>query len=473
MTKTHVSGLFMLTVLLAIAAVSGVAQGQTFSPLYDFNPSAGDSAYPVPPGTQIQGQDGNIYSTSPNGGTIVQSGSEEGTVFDMTPAGALSVLFTFYGSLSGFNNTGAIPTSGLTLGTDGNFYGSANQYGAFGFGNVFVITPGGALTDLHDFTGGSDGGFPYSAPIEGRDGNYYGTTSCGGDQSCSNNGGNGTIYKITPSGTLTTLYTFDEVHGAANYAPLILGSDGNFYGTGWGGVGSTSGVVYKITPSGSYTVLHYFCLKMGCPDGSFPYAALVQGSDGNFYGTANNAFKITPTGKLTVLYSNLVQPLAGLVQATDGNFYGVTYAGGTSGSGSIFSVSPKKPYTYSLLYSFDGITASLPGVTLLQHTNGTLYGLSLEGGTYNSGVFYSFDMGLKPFVSVTTLSGAVGSPVGILGQGFTGTKKVMFTGAAANFTVISDTYLTATVPSGAKTGFVSVKTPGGTLKSNKKFQVTP
>ena len=187
---------------------------------------------------------------------------------------------------------------------------------------------------------------------------------------------------------------------------------------------------------------------------------------------------MTAAGKVTVLHSfdpaagDGSGPVAGLAQATDGNFYGVTgQGGGTSNAGVIFRISAAG--AYSVLYSFDGTTAGQPEVGLLQHTNGILYGLSNGGGTYNIGTFYSLNVGLKPFVSLVTTSGVVGAEVEILGQGFAGTKSVHFGGVAASHTVVSDTYLTTIVPSGAKTGVVTVTTPGGTLKSNKKFRISP
>jgi len=226
---------------------------------------------------------------------------------------------------------------------------------------------------------------------------------------------------------------------------------------------------------------------------------LVQGSDGNFYGTttgygskgAGVVFKITATGKLTVLHNingttDGKEPLVGLVQATDGNLYGSTSQGGNStncsgGCGTIFRISPIKPYPYKTLYKFDGTTGANPQVAMMQNTNGILYGDTQQGGTGDvnpctagaCGVFYSLNIGVKSFVSLVSTSGKVGNSIGILGQGFTGTNGVSFNGTAAKFKVASDTYLTATVPNGATTGFVTVKTPGGTLTSNKQFRVTP
>jgi uncharacterized repeat protein (TIGR03803 family) len=233
------------------------------------------------------------------------------------------------------------------------------------------------------------------------------------------------------------IYNFDGTHGGQSLSPLVQGSDGNFYGTTTSYGSKGGGVVFKITATGKLTVLH------------------------NINGTTDGN-----------------EPIAGLVQATDGNLYGSTNQGGNStncsgGCGTIFRISPTKPYPYKVLYNFDGTTGQQPQVTLLQHTNGILYGDAYIGGTMSAGTFYSLDLGLKPFVALVSTAGKVGKSIGILGKGFTGTKNVSFNGTAAKFKVSSDTYLTGTVPNGATTGFVTVKTPGGTLTSNEQFRVTP
>ncbi len=484
MTKKQVSGFCTLTMLiLTIAAANTVAQAQ-FSLLYSFNntPPTSDPLGFTFPGTIAQGQDGNVYSTSPNGGS---QQFNAGSVFSMSQTGTLLVLH-------GFNpNTDAgcsSPWSGLTLGTDGNFYGAlASCTFGNGSGEVFSITPSGGLNLLYNFTGGSDGGQPITTPVEGSDGNFYGTTLVGGGVA-----NRGTIYKMTPAGSVTTLHAFDGTDGCGSYAPLVQGNDGNFYGMASSCGSNGLGVVFKVTPAGVYTVLRNFT----GPNGAFPRGPLVLGSDGNFYGTTEQggvgtsafgiAFKITPVGKLTVLHtftSNSGDGYApeGMVQATDGNFYGVTSQGGTSPNctngannvcGTIFRINSTGS-SYAVLYNFDSTTGSLPEITLLQHTNGIFYGLATFGGTYNSGTFYSLNVGLGQFVRLVSTSGVVGATVEILGQGFTGTKKVSFSGASAAFSVVSDTYLTATVPGGAKTGNVTVTTPSTTLKSSTKFRVTP
>ena len=231
MTKLRSSA---LAVFLLWIATSITAPAQTFSLLYDFGNKSGDPLNPTYEGIIAQGRDANLYSTTPN----VES-SANGTMFEITPTGTLSVPYSF--------TNGNLPESGLTLGTDGNFYGTTNQ-GGNGYGGVFKITPSGTITPLYTFTDGNNGGAPKAPPIEGTDGNFYGTTTTGG----ANN--RGTVYKITPSGKLTTLYAFDYTHGADAIAPFVLGTDGNFYGVTFEGGSSGSGLVYKITPSGKLTL---------------------------------------------------------------------------------------------------------------------------------------------------------------------------------------------------------------------------
>jgi uncharacterized repeat protein (TIGR03803 family) len=437
-----------------------------FSVLYSFGGKHRNLIYPAGP-TVAQDRDANLYSTTGYGGAF-----NDGVVFRITRKGEPTVMH----ELSSYNGS-----SGLTLGTDGDFYG-ATVYGgnAPGYGTLFKITPRGKSTVLYDFTGQLYDAYPSAPPIHGADGSFYGTAA--GDF----NANGGIVYKITSSGTKSTLFQFDHTDGAAPVAPLMQGTDGNFYGTTNAGGNNGNcedvgcGVVFKLTPSGTLTVLHDFKAS----DGFYPTAPVIEGSDGNFYGTVYEggtnydhgvAFKITTTGRFTVLHifeggADGEAPQTALVQATDGNFYGVTLGGGQSNMGTIYKITSEG--TYSVIYSFDNATGAYPSAAPIQHTDGKLYGFAGEGGAFNYGTLYSLDLGLGPFASLVSPSGKIGKPIGILGQGFTGTTGVSFNGKAAQkFRAVSDTYLTAVVPSGAVTGFVTVATPGGKLKSSKKFQV--
>jgi uncharacterized repeat protein (TIGR03803 family) len=232
----------------------------------------------------------------------------------------------------------------------------------------FALSSGstnGSLATLWSFTGGSDGASPAAGLVQGSDGNFYGTTSYGGT-----NGSNGTVFRITPSGSLTTLWSFTGgSDGGYPTAALVQGSDGNFYGTAPGGGASGAGTVFRITPSGSLTSLWSFT---GGSDGASPAAGLVQGSDGNFYGTApgggasgtGTVFRITPSGSLTTLWSftggsDGASPAAGLVQGTDGNFYGTTSGSGSgpSANGTVFKLIISRTIDTSSSPSDDGTTS--------------------------------------------------------------------------------------------------------------------
>jgi uncharacterized repeat protein (TIGR03803 family) len=474
MKNTRVTGIQVLAVVIAIVIVVASAttvQAQTYTDLYNLGSSSGDPANPAWIGLFAQGRDGNLYSTSQGGGA-----SALGTAFQLTLAGKITPW-----SFDGKGTDGVYPYSGLTLGTDGNFYGTTYEGGSSGAGTVFKVTSSGKITTLYSF-----GGFnccAYAAPIQGLDGNYYGTTSDGGGEVF------GTVYKMTPSGKVTEIYTFPGASKLGYPMALILGDDGDFYGTALGGGANKFGGVFKITPGGKLTVLYNF---KGTPDGETPKGTIIQASDGNFYGTTEaggvnsfgSIYKMTPAGALTILHSFSesdglgLHPLAGLVQATDGKFYGV--AGNNTSSGVLFQVTSTGKYR--VLLNFTNVTGKYlgasPQVSLFQHTNGTLYGDTAGGGSGKlcfCGVLYSLGMKLGPFVSFVgpLFEGKVGKTIEILGQGFTGTTKVSFNGVAATFAVVSDTYLTAVVPSGATTGSVTVTTPARTLTSNKIFRVTP
>jgi len=342
----------MLALLVLLFAASATAlHAQTYTVLYNFATQTCDPLNPVIAGIIAQGRDGNLYSSTAGGGCDVN-----GAAFKISPKGKLTVLHSFQLNVGG---DGIVPLSGLTLGMDGDFWGTTEGED-FNAGNIFKMTAAGKVTNFDNTFGGTndvDGFAPVAPPVQGMDGNFYGMTSYGGNRSKCTYGdaGCGVIYKITPSGKFKVIWTFDQTNGGNPDDPLVLGTDGNFYGTTvlGGTVGTTfenSGVVFKVMPSGKYTVLHVFCSQTNCTDGANPLDGLVQGTDGNFYGTTEYGgtgtggfrqgvvFKITPAGKFTVLYNfcslasctDGSNPYGGLVQATDGNFYGTTLAGGAT-----------------------------------------------------------------------------------------------------------------------------------------------
>jgi uncharacterized repeat protein (TIGR03803 family) len=500
-------------VFLFCIATALSAPAQTLTTLYDFCPKSGCTDGWAPVGL-LQGTNGDLYGTTWFGGTSTACGTDGcGTLFTITTGGTLTTLHSFDG------RDGAVP-GGAVQATNGNFYGTTNDggtstaCGSDGCGTVFKITAAGKLSTLHDFDF-TDGSRP-NGVVQGTDGNFYGTAWTGGANSCvvsGTNKGCGTFFKITAAGKLTTLHSFDSAEGAGPLGPLVQATNGNFYGTtrtppGGEGGGYGYGTVFEITPSGTLTTLHSF----DGTDGAYPYAGLVQATDGNLYGTtanggANNLtgcdggcgtiFKITPAGAFTSLYSFCSQkdcadgggPFS-LVQATDGKFYGATSGGGNIsdcgglGCGTVFSFAVNTAGTggtLTTLHSFDDTDGWVP-IYLVQATNGTLYGTANGGGNNNCpansttgatgcGTLWSLSVGLGAFVETKPTSGKVAAKVTILGTNLTGATAVTFNGTKATFTVVSSSEITTKVPKGATTGPVKVTTPSGTLTSNVNFVV--
>ena len=457
------------TLAMFVLVLAGTAHAQ-FSLLYNLGTNAGDPTLPTWVGNFALGRDGNLYSTSPTGGSGAYP--YEGTVFQLTPAGTPKVLHNFT------DDTAYSPQSDLTLGTDGNLYGStaagfnANNGNA---GTIFRISTSGAFKVLHYFNTNIDGEEPLAPPIQGSDGNFYGTTGYG------KGGVFGSVYKMTPTGTLTPLIANLGGHAAG----IMQATDGNLYGT-VRAVNSKSGAIFRITPGGKYTVLHNFA---GYPnDGYDPAGTIIQASDGNLYGTTssggtNNSgtiYKMTLAGAYKVIFNfppiaDGRNPFAGLTQGTDGYLYGATCHGGTTDHGVLFRVTYAG--TFSLRYNFPnntGNSTACPQVALFQHTNGIFFGDIYEGGTHADGGLYSLKEGLQPFVALVTTSGKAGQTIEILGNGLAGATGVKFgTGPAASFNVLSDTYMTAVVPATGTTGTVTVAAPSGNRVSSKKFRVLP
>jgi uncharacterized repeat protein (TIGR03803 family) len=497
----------------AVGAIAAPAQTPgsvpIFTTLHSFDDTDGENPYAA----LTQGTDGNYYGTTAYGGALL-----DGTVFRITPDGALTTLISFN------KINGAYPAANL-YGTTGN--GGVAQFctNQGGCGTVFKITPGGTLTTLYNFCSVSDcadGAYPAAPLMQADDGDFYGTAGNGGTgKTCMQKSGCGTIFKMTPGGTLTTLYSFCATglkgcpDGSYPTAGLVQSIDRSFYGTTQDGGASPNciyepgcGTVFKMTPGGALTTLHVFCSDLhgiNCTDGQSPYAGLIQGPNGNFYGTTyyggdkhcgptglcGTIFSITADGTLTTLYNFCAKtdcldgatPQAGLTLGSDGNLYGTTLFGGTftscstgAGCGTIFQFTSHGKL--SAVQNFDLRDGFVLYAGVMQGTDGEFYGTTLAGGAYcntfyqqGCGTVYSLNMGLDPFVAFVRPYGRVGQVGGILGQGFTGTTGVALHGIPAEFKVVSDTYLTATIPHGATTGYVTVTTPTGVLTSNVPFRV--
>ena len=270
------------------------------------------------------GSDGNCYGTT--GGIMGGSAGSSATVFQVTTNGTLTMLVYF----NSYTN-GADVSAELTLGSDGKFYGTASSMGSYGYGTVFQVTTNGTLTTLVSFDG-TNGAQPYAGLTLGSDGDFYGTTTLGGAYTNQWGQGYGTVFRVTTNGTLTTLVSFNVTNGTQPRAELTLGSDGNFYGTTAYGGSNDQGTVYQVTTNGTLTTL----VSFNGANGASPFAGLTLGSDGNFYGTTfyggsngqGTVFQVTTNGTLTTLVSfngaNGANPMSVLTLGSDGNFYGTT-----------------------------------------------------------------------------------------------------------------------------------------------------
>lgn len=349
-----------------------ISANGTFTSLLAFNYQNGAS----PQAALAVGSDGNFYGTTSLGG---QRGA--GTVFRMTPGGVLTTLYHFPNN--GYSN--GRPMAELTEGNDGAFYGTTAQ-GGEGMGSVFRITKAGDFTTLHAMNpDGSEGGLPHCRLEKNAVGDFYGTCTTGED------GVSGSVFRITPSGVFTTLALFRGDPGTGPKAGLLLGEDGNFYGsTVGGGPGDeNTGTVFRITPAGQLTTLK----KLGTSDAlsvSNPVAALTDGGDGYFYGTAGNGlmdsrggkiFRISPSEAFDVVaefskangeWHPITSPSGGLAVGPDGHLYGATEYGGKHGLGSLFRLSLSGDMT--TLYSFDGNHSAIPVGTPVFAPDGNLYG---------------------------------------------------------------------------------------------------
>jgi uncharacterized repeat protein (TIGR03803 family) len=434
--------------------------------------------------------------------------------------------------LAQFNGTnGTNPYGSLVQATDGNFYG-ATRSGTFPYDGIFRVTPSGQISSVYTFCSlpkCADGEYT-TAPILGSDGNLYGVSSGGSNYTWS-----GALYRLTLEGQLTTLYTFcPQANCVGGEIPngIIQGSDGNFYGTTSEGGTHDAGTIFQVSSTGTFKLLHSFC-GGGCAGGGGPLVPLMQGSDGNFYGTTQNSeggvvFELTSSGNYKVVHRFCLPCIGGgnpvfsvPVQDATGNLFGTTiYADGGYNSGSVFEITPTNQYIVLHTFRFAGGVAPSTGLTLAN--DGNLYGVAINddfdaGGNYSiiyevtptgeftklstsynypngplqqgtDGNFYGTTLfvddgegyglvlklsnGLSPLVKTVPAGGKAGQSVIILGNGLTGSTSVTFDGVAAEFTVESDTYIKAAVPAGATTGMVSVVTPAGTLNSNPQFVVT-
>jgi uncharacterized repeat protein (TIGR03803 family) len=491
----HIPSIALAMLIAATGMVS--AHAQTFNVLYNFQGAiSNDGAYP---NGLVRGPNGYLYGTTGAGGH-----TGEGTIYRIAPSGGkYEVLWNFDASPGDTDGTGT--TAPPVLATNGAFYGTTlgNSGGGSGNGSdgvVFRITPAGALSTVHNFCAMlengicADGLTTLGPMMQARNGYLYGTTSRAGAFN------QGTIFKMAPGGAFTTLYSFCEsldqgtcVDGADDISGLVQAPNGELYGTATDGGTAAPGTVgdgtiFQISPSGKFSVLYNFCIQTNCADGAQPQFGVIVGPDGNLYGTTATGgvlnfgtfFTITPSGHLTTLYSFCSIKFCpdgtdpqGIVLASDGNFYGTT-AGGGDNYGTIFQMTPAGVLT--TLHTFDFTDGGGVGTALMQDTSGAFYGTSFQGGNVASGPYgtlFRLGMHLAPFVETVPAAGLAGSAVRILGTNLTGATSVSFNGTPATFTVVSQSEITTTVPSGATQGLVTVMAGATTLQSNVQFTPLP
>ena len=363
-----------------------------------------------------------------------------------TSTGALSTLYHFTGGVAGGD------PSSLIQGSDGNFYGTMLAGGGSdraGTGTVFQVTPGGTFTTLHVFgkSNGASEGIEPGNLLQGSDGNFYGTAAAGGLN------GEGAVFRVTASGTLTTVYAFTKIGTDGTNgdgvvpASLIQGGDGNFYGTTTAGGTSGAGTIFKLTPGGTFNTLYSYPAPVAFPLGitlATPGSRIIQGRDGNFYGTSpyggdngtGMVFAVTSGGTFSVLYSFSApdtttrlnaegfSPTAALVEVGDGTFYGTTFEGGPIGDGTVFSITADG--VLNVLNTFNeyqqtGIPGSDGASALTLGRDGNLYGTVPQGGkAFDGTVFQVTPAGVLTILDSLDAAADGRLPTGGLIQGVDG-----------------------------------------------------
>jgi uncharacterized repeat protein (TIGR03803 family) len=333
-------------------------------------------------------------------------------------AQTFSVVHNFTGA------DGADPLAGLTIDRGGNLYGTTYRGGSTGLGTVYMLAHNGSgwnFNSLYSFAGGNDGAKPYGRVIFGRNGTLYGTTSQGGNSSCS--GGCGTVFNLKPvpasvvcaglcPWTETALYRFTGTNGAGPSGDLVFDQAGNLYGTTYvgGGMGGPdgAGVVYKLTAAGVESTLYTFP-ETGCTAGADPFGGVIFDNTGNLYGTTRSTgaygcgngvvFQLSPSGSgwiENVLYTfqngtDGGLPHAGLISDQTGKLYGATSSGGQGGGGTVFQMTPPgSSWTFNTLYGFTG--SGGPQGNLIMDQSGNLYGTTVSDGAHGFGSVFKLTL---------------------------------------------------------------------------------
>jgi uncharacterized repeat protein (TIGR03803 family) len=468
----HASLRLAVACTLLVACSAAPVLAQSYQDLYDFTCGC------VPYGRLTQGKNGALYGTTMFGGT-----NNDGTIFMVNPDGTgYTIVWNFDGA-----TTGESPTGGLTLSSfDGNFYGTTTNGGANGNGTLFQFNPVTLVaTPVHHFT--STEFRPAAPPVESRYQNLYGMTLTDP----------GTAYELIIK-TLTFQVLPNTVPNQPSSGPLLLASDGNFYGTTVASGPNQEGTVFTMTDAGAIKTIYKFT---DGDSGFAPNSPLAQGKGlyaAYLYGTAYSGggtggeletgtiFQLTlpppiPSTEATLYTFSTAggyNPDAGLLTASDGNLYGTTRYGGADNVGTLFEISPAG--TFISWDDFTGVgglvSGADPNTTLMEHTNGLLYGLTPAGGANADGVLYSFTPP-SPVIHISLCCNwwvILDQPVTIIGQNLSQVIGVSFGSVQTKFRLGSDTYLTAQVPSAAIDAPISVTLATGLqIESQQSARILP
>jgi uncharacterized repeat protein (TIGR03803 family) len=457
--------------LLLIASASAQSLSPTLLFTFPCNKKfvCPDGFFPV---SLIESPDGNFYGTAVGGGTGLNA---QGTVFKMTPSGKVSVIYSFFEQPSGLLPYGSAP-NGLVEGTDGFLYGVTTFNGPLGLGLAFKLSKSGTIVDLHDFCAGfecNDGAYP-AFVTQALDGNFYGTTGPSGYPA-------DVLFRLSPTGAFKVMHTF-----GAPKAPkdgdgafgLLQAPDGTFYSaTVAGAQNSPFNTVFRFAPkSDAYKILHGFDFS--------DYAAsnLAQAPTGELFGLQVNSqlYEISTAGDYQSLGPlSSTQYLDGeILMASDGNLWGNFQGGDCGDQGMVFAATTAGKVLQNILFDCNTIGQQLG--SMIQAANGKFYGVTLGNGGVSqtgltNGTIWVLDAGLPPpspaLVNFAPATGAAGTTVLLQGQHFVGTTAVSFNGVPAAFKVLTVNYISVTVPTGAKTGKITITNAGGTTTSAKSFKI--
>ena len=416
MMKTLNQVCFAGGVLMACLFAPQAHSAVTLTTLVSFTGTNGLYPGAAPYAGLALGGDGNFYGTAAGGGQF-----QKGTVFQLTPGGVFKSLLAFDGT------NGANPAATLVQSADGSFYGTTQAGGPDDLGTVFQITTNGAIRTLLLFSASNhsaSGASPTAPLFQASGGALVSTAQNGGPYTnlipVAGGNGYGTVFQLDTNGQVRALASFSNTNGAYPSAGVVLGKDGNFYGTTtFGGSGIRTnwpgyGTIFRLARDGSFTNLYQFS---GGSDGGLIYAGLVQGGDGSLYGAAFNGgagygtlFRFNPSGVFTNLHlfndADGDSPYAGMIQASDGNFYGTTFGYFNQLTiGTIFRLSPGGAFTNLYSFPLSGTNGFHPIGALAQGPDGELYGTTSAGGALGYGTIFKLSVPMPPAILSASLSG--------------------------------------------------------------------